>query len=114
MRLAATIHLGEPPATGCTTSQTNVDRFFSCPTHSQSTPPNSTRKKQMRIELTEYHEKAACLWCGKEQVGVTAAFDDGFLDGAICWRCLAQAARVRFMADQNGPAKVSTRKQQNS
>ena len=68
----------------------------------------------MRIELTKYHEKCSCLWCKKDQAGVTATFDDGFLDGAICWRCLAQAARLRVTDQQKSPAKVYSPKQQNS
>lgn len=49
----------------------------------------------MQAEIT-YLDSCKCTWCEKENEGVEAAFDSGFLTKGtqLCFKCLHQALRV--------------------
>lgn len=65
----------------------------------------------MKATISAYHEKTTCTWCEKEAEAVTVEFSDGFLHkGALCWKCLQQATRVRFR-QQATPEQQRTEKQ---
>ena len=50
----------------------------------------------MKVALSEWHDKATCVWCEKERECVSTTFSDGFLNkAAMCWKCLQTAFKVR-------------------
>ncbi len=54
----------------------------------------------MTVQLTAWHEQVQCTWCEKTKEGVTASFEDGFLQNAsLCWSCLQKAVRVRARSE---------------
>ena len=52
----------------------------------------------MKVILTNPNTETPCTWREKQPPGgcVTATFSDQFLvDAPLCWKCLAQAMKVR-------------------
>ena len=54
------------------------------------------RNKTMKVVLSDRQDDTECIWCEKQRECVKATFSDGFVESeSICWKCLAQAFKVR-------------------
>jgi hypothetical protein len=45
--------------------------------------------------ISDHHDGHACLWCRRDIEGVTVTFPGFLADAVLCFKCLAQAIRVR-------------------
>lgn len=62
----------------------------------------------MRALISEYNEAKKCMWCERDNEGVTVDFGESFLSkGPLCFKCLQQAVKVHHKQDKTTKTKTA-------
>jgi len=62
----------------------------------------------MNVQLTDWHASADCTWCEKEKESVSVKFQNGFLNGILCFSCLQRAIKVQSRQQSEKKAQSPT------